>query len=139
MNYCYDYPRPAVCVDIILIDVDSNSILLIQRKNEPFKDFWAFPGGFVDENEDVLNAALRELSEETSIEGVELQQFKTYGTPGRDPRGHVISVIFFGKCNHQIHAKAGDDAKNLVWFKLDNLPKLAFDHKQILDEFFNQD
>lgn len=138
MNYCYDYPRPAVCVDIILIDINSNSILLIQRKNEPFKDYWAFPGGFVDENEDIADSAHRELFEETSVEGIELVQFKTYGTPNRDPRGHVISVIYFGYCNNEINAKAGDDAKNLKWFNLEKLPDLAFDHKQIIDDFLNK-
>ena len=97
MSFQYDYPRPAVTVDMIII---SNSIpvkiLLIKRLRDPFAGFWALPGGFVDEQEDLMDAALRELEEETQITGVSLTQFKTYGTPHRDPRGHVVSVVFFG-------------------------------------------
>lgn len=135
MSFCYEYPRPAVCVDIILIDAHSDSVLLIQRKNEPFRGFWAFPGGFVDENEDLLDAANRELYEETMVKELNLQQFKTYGKPGRDPRGHVISVVFYGICSHKPDIQSGDDAKNAEWFSMKNLPKLAFDHEKIISEF----
>ncbi len=135
MKYSYDYPRPAVCVDAIIYCKTDNTILLIERKNEPYKNNWALPGGFVDENEDLIDAVNRELCEETFVKNISLQQFKTYGKPGRDPRGHVISVVFFGICHIKPPIKSGDDAKNARWFKLDNLPKLAFDHNEIISEF----
>ena len=98
MIYTYAYPRPAVTVDMIVIQIikNKNRILLIERKNEPFKDQWALPGGFIDIDEEIETAAYRELKEETSIENIELTQFKTYGKVGRDPRGRTISVIFYG-------------------------------------------
>lgn len=136
MSFQYDYPRPAVTVDMIII---SNSIpvkiLLIKRLRDPFAGFWALPGGFVDEQEDLMDAALRELEEETQITGVSLTQFKTYGTPHRDPRGHVVSVVFFGKVDENIHFCAADDAAEAQWFSINQLPWLAFDHGQIIDEF----
>ncbi len=136
MSFQYDYPRPAVTVDMIII---SNSIpikiFLIKRLRDPFAGFWALPGGFVDEQEDLMNAALRELEEETQITDVNLTQFKTYGTPHRDPRGHVVSVVFSGKVDENIHFCAADDAAEAQWFNLDQLPSLAFDHWQIIDEF----
>ena len=136
MIYTYAYPRPAVTVDIIIIKEDKNQILLIERKNEPFKNQWALPGGFVDIDEELENAAYRELEEETSISNIKLHQFKTFGKPGRDPRGRTISIIYYGilKNNNQV-IKAGDDAKNLKWYSLDNLPLLAFDHIEIIKEF----
>ncbi len=136
MSFTYQYPRPAVTTDIIVIS-NSNKpkILLIKRLHEPYKDFWALPGGFVDKNEDLITAAYRELKEETSIEKVDLKQFKTYGTPNRDPRGHTVSVIFWGDVDENISFKAGDDAANAQWFFIDKLPELAFDHKLIINEF----
>jgi 8-oxo-dGTP diphosphatase len=136
-KYCYDYPRPAVCVDVILIS-ESNKVLLIQRKNEPFADFWAFPGGFVDENEDLLDAAIRELEEETGVRNDDLMQLRAYGTPGRDPRGHVISVVFCGISSQKNEIKAADDAKDAKWFPIDDLPELAFDHKKIMQDFVEE-
>ncbi len=137
MKYCYDYPRPAVCVDVILIS-ESNKVLLIQRKNEPFADFWAFPGGFVDENEDLLDAAIRELEEETGVRNDDLLQLRAYGTPGRDPRGHVISVVFCGISSQKNEIKAADDAKDAKWFPIDDLPELAFDHEKIMQDFIEE-
>lgn len=138
MSFQYDYPRPAVTVDIILV---SNSfprkVLLIKRLRDPFANCWAFPGGFVDEQEDLLVAATRELKEETSIEGIFLKQFKTYGTPYRDPRGHVVSVIHWSEVTEAIPFQAADDALDAKWFCIENLPELAFDHKQIMIDFIN--
>ncbi len=137
MKYCYEYPRPAVCVDIIIYCKSTNKILLIERKNDPYRNFWALPGGFVDENEDLTVAAYRELYEETAVENMDLKQYRTYGTPGRDPRGHIISVVFVGTCEKLPKFKAGDDAKNAGWFKLNELPQLAFDHKIIIVDYFS--
>lgn len=122
-----------VTVDILVINNETEEILLIKRLNEPFKDCWALPGGFVDENEDLEDAAHRELKEETNLELEELYQIGAFGTPGRDPRGHMVSVAYLGYKNDIDDAKAMDDAKELKWFKINNLPKLAFDHKEIIE------
>lgn len=137
MPYTYEYFRPMVTTDIIVINKFecNNNILLIKRLNNPYKDYWALPGGFVDENESLLDAAKRELKEETSIDNLELKQFKAYGDKNRDPRGHCVSIVFYGiNKNNKIKTKAGDDAKEAKWFNLDHLPKLAFDHDEIILE-----
>jgi 8-oxo-dGTP diphosphatase len=136
MSYQYEYPRPAVTVDIIVISgLISPKILLIERLHDPFKGNWALPGGFVNEQEDLSVAAYRELKEETDIDQIVLKQFKTYGTPNRDPRGHTVSVIYFGTVEEDISFLAGDDAASAQWFQLKNLPNLAFDHELIIREF----
>ncbi len=135
MIYTYAYPRPAVTVDIITIK-NREYILLIERKNHPFKNSWALPGGFVDIDEDIDTAAYRELKEETSIHDISLNQFRTFGEPGRDPRGRTISIVYYGDLyNTNQNIKACDDAKNLKWFPFNNLPELAFDHNKILESF----
>lgn len=123
-----------VTVDVILFKekIKNVELLLIKRKNEPFRDFWALPGGFVDENEDLMVAASRELLEETSILCKELSQTKAYGKPFRDPRSHTISVAYYGEVGEEVIGKAADDAKELKWFSIDNLPELAFDHAEII-------
>ena len=87
--YTYKYPRPMVTVDIILFRFfkENLEILLIQRKNNPFKEKWALPGGFIEMNEPLLEAAKRELKEETAVDNIKLFELKTFGKPGRDPRG----------------------------------------------------
>lgn len=121
-----------VTVDVVVINKKTNTILLIKRLNEPFKDCWALPGGFVDENEDLEQAARRELYEETNIETDKMKQIGTFGKPYRDPRGHMISVAYqTDLINNQI-VKAKDDAKEVSWFSLENLPELAFDHLDII-------
>ncbi len=135
MSFCYEYPRPAVTVDIALItNHPSNCILLIKRGNEPFKDCWALPGGFVDENEDLEHAAIRELKEETGIKDLRLNQYRTYGTPGRDPRGHTVSVVYRAILPEPIDAIGHDDATEAKWFEFTNLPQLAFDHQIIIND-----
>lgn len=128
-----------VTVDILMLasSKGQDSILLIQRKNDPYKDSWAFPGGFVEDDEDLEAAARRELEEETGIAVDNLTQYKAVGTPGRDPRGRTVTVIFFGALDADQMEKAtgGDDAAKARWFSLDVLPDLAFDHQEILDEF----
>jgi len=137
MDYCYRYPRPAVTVDILLISKSMpRRILLIQRLRDPFINQWALPGGFVDENEELSVAAYRELNEETRIEGLELLQFRTYGTPFRDPRGHTVSIVFWAE-TEMIAPSAADDAKDAQWFPIAELPSLAFDHYQIVTDFLS--
>lgn len=123
-----------VTVDIIAIDYTGEKILLIERKNNPFKGMWALPGGFVDENEDLVDAAHRELKEETSIEVETLIQVGAFGKPGRDPRQHTVSVAFTGKASSNAKVQAADDAKEARWFDRNKLPNLAFDHADIIKE-----
>lgn len=142
MAYTYEYPRPMLTVDIIVTTIINNTqhILLINRLNEPYKNHWALPGGFIDLNEDVEHAAHRELLEETNIENTKLKQFKTYGTPFRDPRGHNVSIVYFTQVDANTNKpKAGDDAKSVEWFRLEDLPNLAFDHKQIIGDYIKLD
>jgi len=137
MPYTYDYPRASVTVDIVVFCKFDQTlkVLLIQRGNPPFKDQWAFPGGFIEMDETLLASAHRELEEETGLTGVHLEQFRTYGDPGRDPRGKTVSVIFYGFVQPANSAvKGGDDAQNAAWFPVDDFPKLAFDHQKILTE-----
>jgi 8-oxo-dGTP diphosphatase len=124
-----------VTVDILVFKINNNKsfILLIKRKNEPFKDCWALPGGFVDENEDLDAAAKRELEEETQIKIEQLEQLKAFGKPFRDPRSHVVSIAFTGFVSKDTQAKASDDAKEAKWFAVNDLPKLAFDHDEIIN------
>ena len=141
MIYTYAYPRPSVTVDIIILkDILSKpQLLLIERKHEPFKNKWALPGGFVDIDEEIEDAAYRELKEETFISEIILEQFKTFGKIGRDPRGRTISIVYFGILkNSGQEIKAGDDAKDLNWFHIENLPELAFDHREIIDLFLSK-
>lgn len=137
-TYSYHYPRPALGTDILLIckKNNENHLLLIQRKKEPFANFWAFPGGFVEEGESCEEAAARELWEETGIkiESATLKQLHTFSTPNRDPRGWVVTVAFWSFVNADIALIAGDDAQKVGWFPLHNLPPLAFDHQDILNK-----
>lgn len=133
--YNYEYPRPSVTVDIVLMtDIQPYpQVLLIRRKNPPFKGFWALPGGFINMDESLEESALRELFEETNISDVQLTQVGTFGEPDRDPRGRVITVAYVGVINpEQQKAFAGSDASEVRWFSLLELPQLAFDHKKII-------
>jgi 8-oxo-dGTP diphosphatase len=112
---------------------DGLSILLVQRKIEPFIHQWAIPGGFVLENESLEQAVYRELSEETGVHINYLEQLYTFGKPDRDPRGHIVSVAYFGLVNPEGHIVTADtDAENAAWFNVKNLPDLAFDHASIV-------
>ena len=110
-RYCYEYPRPAVTVDIVLFKIVGSDIqvLLIKRANNPFKGRWAFPGGFVDEFEPLEAAARRELEEETSLTNVTIEQVRAFGDPGRDPRGHTVSVMFAGVVEGRAVLQGGAD------------------------------
>ena len=133
-KYVYDWPRPMVTVDAAVFAwvAGRARLLLVQRKHDPYQGFWALPGGFVEIDEDLPDAAARELAEETGLKGVPLEQLHTFGRPGRDPRGRTISIVYFGIAGHDPQeAKAADDAADVQWFDIDNLPQMAFDHDAI--------
>jgi len=108
-------------------------ILLIERGQEPFEGSWALPGGFVDYGEDPDLAVIREVAEETGLDGLPFRQFRTYGRPDRDPRGHTVSIVYVAELVGELPAvEGGDDAAKADWFPIDELPMLAFDHDRIL-------
>ncbi len=131
-----EYDRPSVTVDIILFTVkdDDLKVLLVRRNLKPFKNMWAIPGGFVRIDEDLETAAKRELLEETNVKDVYLEQLYTFGDVKRDPRMRVITVSYFALVNaEKFKLKASTDVNDVQWFSMYNLPKLAFDHKKILN------
>lgn len=142
MPYNYEYPRPALTVDCVIFGFDQSSqlkVLLIQRAHDPFKDRWALPGGFVDMDEDLEQAALRELEEETGVKDVFIEQLYTFGRPGRDPRGRVVSVAYYALVNLAEHpVRAATDARMVKWFEMDDIPQLAFDHDEIMRVAINR-
>jgi 8-oxo-dGTP diphosphatase len=131
-----DYPRPSVTVDLVIFTIAANDlkVLLIRRDGEPFKGYWALPGGFVGIDESLEDAAARELQEEASVKDVYLEQLYTFGEPQRDPRGRVISVAYFALMDsEQQQVVAGSDAAAAEWHSVFAPPSLAFDHRKILD------
>lgn len=133
--YVYKYPRPSLTVDaaVFLREEDIVKILLIKRKNPPFQNSWALPGGFVDMDESLEEAAARELKEETGLDNVNLSQLAAFGAVDRDPRGRTVSVVYYGEtdmANREV--KGNDDAAEAEWFDIENLPDLAFDHSDII-------
>ncbi len=137
--YTYQYPRAALTTDAIVFVKESEEIfvLLIQRGREPFLNQWALPGGFIEMEETLESACIRELHEETGLVVEEMQQFKMYDAIDRDPRHRTISAIHYAEIPKKLPIKAGDDAANARWFPIVNLPQLAFDHNLILKEFFS--
>lgn len=136
MAFTYKYPRPALTVDCIIFFKEKGNfkILLIKRKFNPFQGQWAFPGGFVDIDENLETAAARELAEETSLKNIELIQFHTYGETNRDPRGRTVTVVYVGFTNiSNAEIQSGDDAGEAKWFNVNDLPPLAFDHDKIIE------
>ena len=125
------YKSPVPTVDIIIEVQDG--IVLIERKNPPFG--WALPGGFVDYGESYETAAVREALEETCLEVELVRQFHTYSDPGRDPRQHTASTIFIARASGI--PKGADDALQAKIFTRENMPKLAFDHAAILEDYFS--
>ncbi|HEY9008454.1 NUDIX hydrolase [Ohtaekwangia sp.] len=126
-----------VSVDAVVFGYDPEqgiSILLIKRKFEPFQKFWALPGGLVKDDESLEDAVTRELQEEAGIDVNYLEQLYSFGKPDRDPRNRVISIAYFGlvrPTDYQLLAQT--DAEDVAWFGIKKLPRLAFDHKTILD------
>lgn len=142
-NYNADaYEKPSVTVDICICTIICNQlkVLLIKRKHAPFKGKWAIPGGFLEVHKDetLEETATRELREETCLENIYIEQLKTYGDPGRDPRTRVVTVAYFALIPYSALKtqviRAEDDAEEYQWAPLRKLPKLAFDHNKILKD-----
>jgi 8-oxo-dGTP diphosphatase len=135
-KYIYDWPRPMVTVDAVVFSLseDKTQVLLINRGKEPYKGKWAVPGGFVEIDEELEDAVARELAEETGLTGVQLEQMRTFGKCGRDPRGRQISITFTGIVTEGPDTiRAGDDVAKAQWFDIKNLPQnLAFDHDEMI-------
>ncbi len=138
MSNKYDvtqYDRPSVSVDVLLFTIEEGElkILLIKRNEEPFLGTWALPGGFVRIEESLDDAAKRELFEESGVKNIYLEQLFTFGAPKRDPRTRVITVTYMalaGKSEWKLSSSG--DAQDAAFFKVDGLPKLAFDHAEIV-------
>ena len=134
--HTYNYPRPALTVDCIVFGLDAElelKIMLIKRDISPFQGEWAIPGGFVRMDETLEQAALRELHEETGIHDVFLEQLYTFGDLERDPRDRTITVSYYALINLvEQQIQAATDAREANWFRISEIPKLAFDHDRIL-------
>ncbi|HRJ43386.1 MAG TPA: NUDIX hydrolase, partial [Caldilineaceae bacterium] len=130
-QYIYNHPRPSVTVDVVLFTYTKSELrtLLIQRGGPPYTDQWALPGGFVHMEEGLEEAAARELLEETGVGDVYLEQLYTFGDPQRDPRGRVITVVYFALLSadqaERLAVTGGDDAQAAAWWNVYDLPHLA--------------
>jgi len=135
MSYEYEYPHPAVTVDVVVFTIENDDlkVLLIQRDHEPFAGKWAIPGGFIEIDERLSDAAKRELKEETGVSVACLEQLYTFGNPDRDPRERIITVAYYALIpSDQLSLAAGDDARDAQLFGMNDLPDLASDHDNIL-------
>jgi 8-oxo-dGTP diphosphatase len=135
MSFTYEYARPAITVDCVVFGLDETDlkVLLIQRKLTPFQHGWALPGGFVRIDETLDDAARRELEEEAGVTDVYLEQLYTFGALDRDPRERIVTVAYYALAKLSDHRiQAATDAMGVGWFSLDDLPKLAFDHGDIV-------
>lgn len=132
-TYTYEYPRPAVTADSVVFcnGSDGLSVLLIERANEPFKGCWAFPGGFMEMEEDAEDCAKRELKEETGLEIRTMRQLGAFTDVNRDPRGRTVSIAYYAVVEKS-EVVGADDAIQARWFPIDSIPPLAFDHDKIL-------
>ena len=141
MSYSYNYPHFALTVGAVIFSKSDEGldVLLIRRAHEPFKDRWAFSGGYVNIDEVIDNAAYRELNEETNISDVSLKRFDIFDAIDRDPRERTVTVVYYGFFNgSKVLIKAGDDAKDAKWFPVNKLPELAFDHSAILKKLLEE-
>lgn len=132
-QFCYRYPHPALVADCVIFGFDGvdMKVLLIQRSNEPYKNHWAFPGGFMNIDETVEECAKRELEEETGLRNVAVEQLYTFSDVNRDSRERIISVVHYALVRLS-QVKGGDDAASAKWFALNQIPSLAFDHDEML-------
>jgi len=138
MAYTYQYPRPAVTADCVVITKEPMPhVLLIERGHEPFKGCWAFPGGFMNMDETTQQCAIRELQEETGLQVNDILQIGAYSKIDRDPRGRTITVAYLAIIDRPLAVKGQDDAAKAQWFPLDKLPPLAFDHADIMKDAIN--
>lgn len=135
MDYTYRYPRPAVTADCVVMTNEPHpKVLLIQRGAEPFKGAWAFPGGFMNMDETTEQCAIRELKEETGLKVATVHQIGAYSKVDRDPRGRTITVAYLAIIDSPEEVKGQDDAANAEWFPITELPHLAFDHYDIMQD-----
>ncbi|MBQ8457434.1 MAG: NUDIX hydrolase [Prevotella sp.] len=135
MAYTYKYPRPAVTADCIVITKEAEpKVLLIQRGSEPFKGGWAFPGGFMNMDETTEQCAIRELEEETGLQVSEIHQIGAYSKVDRDPRGRTVTVAYLAIIDEAMDVSGQDDAARAEWWTLSDLPHLAFDHYDIMQD-----
>ena len=135
MAYTYKYPRPAVTADCIVITKEADTkVLLIQRGDEPYKDCWAFPGGFMNMDETTEQCAIRELEEETGLKMAGLHQIGAYSKVDRDPRGRTVTVAYLAVIDKPLPVLGQDDAAKAEWWSLTSLPQLAFDHAEIMKD-----
>jgi 8-oxo-dGTP diphosphatase len=146
-NYDKDaYEKPSVTVDICICTVDEGElkILMIKRKNPPFREKWACPGGFLDipKKQTLEETAIRELEEETGMKGIPVHQLATYSDVKRDPRMRILSTAYFACVDSSViqyqNIKADDDAEDYMWMNLKDLPNLAFDHNKILSDLYER-
>jgi len=135
MEYTYKYPRPSVTADCVVITKEEDAkVLLIQRRDNPYKGCWAFPGGFMEIDETTEQCAIRELEEETGLKLNKLHQIGAYSKVDRDPRGRTITVAYLIIIDEPLPVTGLDDAANAKWWSLASLPQLAFDHDEILTD-----
>ena len=135
MAYIYKYPRPAVTADSIVITKETEpKVLLIQRGFDPFKGAWAFPGGFMNMDETTEQCAIRELEKETGLRLSDIHQIGTYSKVDRDPRGRTVTVAYLAIIDEPIGVIGQDDAAKAEWWPLSDLPHLAFDHYDIMQD-----
>ena len=135
MTYTYKYPRPAVTADCVVITKEEQpKVLLIQRGADPYKGYWAFPGGFMNMDETTEQCAIRELEEETGLRVSNVHQIGAYSKVDRDPRGRTITVAYLAIIDKPVQVTGQDDAANAEWFPLSALPELAFDHAEIMQD-----
>ena len=137
MNTKYlDYEQPAVTVDLVIFTVNDDmlKVMLVKRADEPFADSWSIPGGFLKTSESLEDAALRVLKEKAGVENVYVEQLYTFGNPNRDPRARVITVTYFALIPWKdLIQPASGKVSNLMWASVTHLPKLAFDHREIVE------
>lgn len=134
-KFTYDYPRAAITTDAVIFDLredDNLHILLIQRKNDPFKGQWALPGGFLDMDETLEECVVREVREETGMKNIRFHQLETFSAVDRDPRHRTVTTAYWGFMLESERPTASSDAQNIQWFDLKSLPPLAFDHDKII-------
>lgn len=132
-SYTYEYPRPMLTADCVVVRHRAE-VLLVRRGNEPYKGCWALPGGFMEMDETIEHCAVRELQEETGIVVSEdrIRLIGVYSAPGRDPRGRTVTAAYRIDVADSMVATAGDDAAEVRWWPLEELPPLAFDHNEII-------
>jgi len=141
MNELLKYPRPSVTIDCVVLGYDCNtvSLLLVNRKEVPFNNMWTLPGGFLFIDETPEESARRILSTKTGLDNLYLEQLYTFGEVKRDPRGRVLSIAYYALVDpRKFQLLAGNATNDVKWFAISKLPKIGFDHKQIIAVALNR-